>query len=176
MRWTGVANGRYEKYHPITDSNKSVVGYLIGGVTQIGYTYHSLFSNQGGCFIISHVPFGEVWGNHVGQNSSYISFVQATGEFWLFRKGLKFTITSSINFPKDWVGSELVYRLIGDGRTFLCVTRLGFCLINVLNQSVSIKQLFVDGEKVKGGGLSPNGRILVIITSKWQYSDPIKGD
>lgn len=177
LRWEGVSNGRYERYHPVTDATGNTIGYMVGGIQEVGYTYCGIYSDKAQRFFISHVPFSMVWGAGAGEKKSYISTVDKVGNFWLFKKGIKFRRTNSFGFPMDWVGSEHIYRFINDGKSLLCVTGLGFCIINVFQPSLTVSTFFGNQHThmVTAAELSQNENILAITMCEWSYTDPVKG-
>ena len=178
LRWHGVSNGRYERHHPVSDASNSVVGYLVGGVNEIGYTYCCLYSDKSRRFFVSHVPFGMVWGNSDGEKKSFISVIEEVGKFLLFRKGTKFKRTTSFDFQSKWVGSEAIYRFINDDRQLICVSGFGFCLVDVFSLALDVKILFGNEYEhtMTGAALSPNEKILAVTMCEWEFTDPVKDE
>ena len=178
LRWEGVANGRYEDYHPIWSKDESIIGHLIHGLSSLGYTYDCLYNDRTGYFFVSHIPFRMTWDKKLKQEekASFISIVEPVGKFWSTKKGLKYSMTKSLAFHYDWVDAALIYRLINNESSLLCVTRMGFCLIDVFHVSITYKVMAEGYRGLTGTALSPNGRLLAVTMSEWYYNDPIKGE
>lgn len=176
LLWEGVANGRYLDYHPIWDRDGSVIGHLVHGLSNLGYTYNCLYSDRTGYFFVSHSPFRMTWDKKLKQEdkASFISIVIPVGKFWSAKKGLKYSMTKSLAFPYDWVDAALIYRFINNESSLLCVTRLGFCIIDVFNVSITYNVKAEGYRGLTSTALSPNGRLLAVTMSEGSFTDPIK--
>jgi len=159
--------------HPIFDSSGQKAGALVKGVRDIGYTYCCIYSDMGGCFFVTHVPFSAVMGG--GPRVSRLSVIDSTGDFELTGQGKKFRLMSSIDLPVDWVGSEIAFYQRNNGRQIFLLTRQGFVLVNTLNRSLIQRVDFEAILSEDSFDMSPKVGILAAAFTVFDRRDPLEG-
>lgn len=167
-----VSNGRYEPQHPILNTNGNPVGYLLDGISSLGYTFTCVYA--GNCFWITHQGFGAVTG---GIDYSAVSLVDATGNFIFSNKGMKFKTVKSFGFGGSWVNNIRTFKLLDDGRCLLYLTNYGVCLFDTGNRKIVAKAEFKDiVHQWTGFALSPKVKLLAVGCSTRGDRDPIDGE
>jgi hypothetical protein len=172
LRLPSVNNGRYESKHPILDVHGATVGFLIDGVTSLGYTYTCVYA--GGCFWITHAGFGATLR---GDDVSGVSLVDAAGTFLFSNKGTKFRVVKSFSFGGSWVNDIRAFKLLDDGAYLLYLTNHGFCLFDTRAREIVAKtELTSLAHQWYGFALSPRVKLLAIGCSVRGEKDPLDGE
>lgn len=176
FRLPGVANGRYESRHPIENAAGQKIGALVKGVDRIGYTYACIYSDRAGCFFIAHCPFSAVWGSRSGHDS-FISIVEATGEFTITGNGRKFEPTTTLPLPAGFVDNPEIYKTMNDGENLLYVSKKGITFLDLFRRSVASTIPFEElAYSTVGFAISPKVNILAVAFSNHNSEDPLTGD
>lgn len=172
LRLPGVSNGRYESKHPILDAHGTTIGFMIGGLSSLGYTFTCVYA--GDCFWITHQVFGAVTR---GVDVSGVSLVDATGTFMFSTKGAKFKVVKSFGFGASWVDDIRAFKLLDDGAYLLYLTNYGVCLFDTRMREIVAKAVFTNlAYQWSGFALSPKVKLLAIGCSARGDKDPIDGD
>lgn len=164
-----VANGQYEKFHPVFNQAGSRVGYLVDAADALGYSWHCVYSGQHDKFLTLHQPCGVVMG--LGARQSYISESVPTGSFWFGGKGIKFEVKRSVALPVEWVDKPLHYRLLDSGNEILYICSRGMCLIDIPGMTKRYQLDFESEVRALAVSYSPKASLVAVLFKRYGVRD-----
>lgn len=169
LGWPFANNAQYERNHPVCDRSGRVVGYLVGGVSNLGYTFHSVYVNHARKFYVAHQRYGV--------KKSQISVVAATGKK-LFSDSLKFEQVETITHPDLWVAysSVVAFKLLQNQQRLLFCGKCGYSLIDTASGRLIASQEFTKWEsQVSSIAFTPNVGVAAVAFSAAFEASPLDG-
>lgn len=168
MHWNFVGNSNYSSKHPLHSADGKVIGHLVGGVDNIGYTYEAVYLGAGS-FLVAGIPWNT--------RTDSLLLVQPNGRF-LFRPklGIKFEVTSVHELGRDWVSGHQGIKMftalnsLNDGIVF--VSSSGIAVVSPNGSKLKAKIEFDRNITVNHSmAISPKRPLIAMTFSDWLGKD-----